>query len=144
AAAGNVPSRLLSPDRPGRQVGRARRIRQDIEKDGAGRLPDLLGFGRSDHARALESGRCRRTIVFCPVSLRFGYVLARRRDRRPKEDDKRAADETAGDGCHGFLVKGVFLMGRFLSSSNGNHNSREDYWSQADCSYQWVQLAPPF
>jgi hypothetical protein len=79
--------------------------RQDIEKDGAARLPDLLGFGRSDHARALESGRCWRAVVFCPISLRFGYVLARRGHGCPQEHDERAADETAGDSCcHGFLV----------------------------------------
>ena len=74
-------------------------------------LPDLLGFGRSDHACALESSRCWRAVVFCPISLRFGYVLARRGHGGPQEHDERAPDETAGDGCHGFLVTRSLLMG---------------------------------
>ena len=81
-------------------------MRQDIEKYGVTPLPDLLGFGRSDDACARESGRCWRAIVFCPVSLRLGHVLARHGHGRPQEHDKRAPDETAGDGYHGFFVKG--------------------------------------
>src|SRR5262245_41022761 len=79
-------------------------MRQHIEKDGAARLPDLLGFGCSDYACALESGRCWRPVVFCPVSLRFEYVLARRGHGRPQEHNERAPDETAGS-CHGFFHK---------------------------------------
>src|SRR5262249_28319575 len=104
-------------------------MRQHIEKDGAARLPDLLGFGCSDYACALESGRCWRPVVFCPVSLRFEYVLARRKHGRPQEHNERAPDETAGDSCHGFSVTRTLLMGCFLLSSHGRHNSKESYWS---------------
>src|SRR5262245_66386487 len=115
-------------------------MRQDIEKDGTAGLPDLLGFGRSDHAYALESGRCWRTIVFCPVSHRFGYVLARRRHGRPQEHDKRAPDEPVSDGCHDFLVTRSLLMGCFSRRAT-EAITQKVIGLRLSCSHPSVQFA---
>src|SRR5204863_9916871 len=71
----DVQSRLFPPDRSGRQIGRAWRVRQDIEENGASVIPNLLGLGGRDHTRALERGRRRSTIVLSSIPVRFGCVL---------------------------------------------------------------------
>ena len=99
---------FVPPDRPRRQVGRARRVWQHVDKCGVAVLPDLLCFGGGDRACAREGGGRRRTIVLGPVSLRFGYALARHGRQAPARVRRAQARRAATRSPSWLLHNGVF------------------------------------
>ena len=76
-AAGDVQSRLVAPDRAGREAGGLRHLRQDIDEDGRLLLPERVGFGDGERRPAVERRWRRGFIVRAAIAARFRDGLVR-------------------------------------------------------------------